>query len=796
MRARRRAGPAVRRPRRHAAVVAVFFLVAGCSRSADRAFELDLAKVEAVPSVDLEIVRQGDGTLTFIGGNRNPFVDFPLDLRAADYNLLEVHMTSHGASHRTPRVLFRTEGEGTRRFVEFRLPPRAPGSDEPFLVHLDGEPGWKGRVTGMRLHPTDIAGVTVDLESIRFRRLPLADIVGEDGDITHYRLGVETRDVVYVPVGTERRFSVELPGDGVLRYAVGLPEFAWERAPGEIWFRISHEGAGRREELQRVILDPDDPAHRGWQDRSVALPSDAGETIDLLLETKAPEGSPDVEIPAFFAHPRVAARTGPMPVLLISLDTLRADHLGLYGYPRATSPWLDRLARDSAVFLRAKSQATKTLPSHMTLFTGLLPSVHGVVDEGDMLPRGWPTWVDRLRERGYHTAAFTEDAFVSALFGFRYGFDRYHDGTFHIFGSEEKGGDVRATFERASRFFEENAGYPFFVFLHTYEPHSPYCAEPPLRGRFRESYEGVVPDCIADRYLKRISGLVDGGTFGDRDREAVIAAYDEEIRFTDAVLGQTLARLEELGLLDETLIVVVSDHGEDLGDHRRIGRHGHQVYDSVVHVPLLVRWPAGGVRAGIHHQPVGLTDVGPTILDLLGLGEADDRVQGRSLAPILRGRAASTGPVFSENRSVFLRVAVEQDGFKLIQNLGWNRQKFSPDEVPSSYREVFGPLPGDEDEFELYDLASDPAERVDLSASDDPVARRAKAALTESLQRMVLRSKEILEHAPPKAVAGFDRDIDAQLGALGYKEEVPEGGAPEGDEEEPDAGTEPGRSER
>lgn len=750
----------------------------------------------------------GDDEMEIVCEARHQYVDLAVDIDAGQYNVIEVAMTNRGGgSHHSPRLAWRGADQSFSEARDVRFPPRNPGSTKPYLLHVEENAGWSGRITELRLFPSDLP-CHVKIESIRLRQLPLAWILGGgeyEATIERFTIGPETRDVSFVPVGATHRQSFDVGADRLLRFGVGVPDHVRRRMTDAVEFEVRAAGGDL---IDRVVLEPLATGATGnqWVDRAVVVPG-AGSRVELVFATVGGRGSePDAvgltgtasEVAAFFAHPGFSASvpTGrPKNILLICLDTLRADHLGGYGYPRSTSPWLDRLARDSVQFVSATAQGAKTLPSHMSLFTGLLPSVHQIIDETDQLSVGWPMWVDDVRSMGYHSAAFTEDAFVSAVFGFSYGFDRYHDGTFHLLAGGEdldRGGDVRTTFGRGVDFLKAGATSPWLLFMHTYEPHSPYCPESEYRGMFADpSYSGPVSSCVQDRFLKEIHGRQQRSEFGEVDLAQVVGRYDEEIRFTDAEVSMFLAELEGSGEWDDTLTVLFSDHGEDFGDHRDIGRHGHQVYESVVHVPLLVRWPNGGIEPRVIDTPVMLMDVGPTVLELLG-ETPSDLIQGRSLVPLLRGdQWPGPDAVFAENRSVYQRIAVRDGDWKMILNLGWNREKVDPERVSPGHRVAFGST----DPVELYNLAEDPAERNNIAAAQSQVVARLRdriGALTESSQR-------IREQGPDKGTASPGGNIDKMLAELGYKESVDDetgddktgddtkgdgGGLPDGETEE------------
>ena len=439
-----------RRRRRGLAIVAlVAFLtgalvaIPGCGGGkSSNALVLDLAsKHRPIPSEGATVeIDSGEAFVT--ATRRQCYVDIEVDLEAERFNAVELAVELvEGGTHHAPRVAWRRAGESDfagEDELPFLHQPR--NSKAPELVHLQASPGWRGRIDRLRVYGADLPS-EVRIVSVRFVRVAYERFL-DLGAANHVTLGPETRiDARYVPVGAVIRESFEITRPATLTFAVGVPDWVWDRGIGPIVFRVAHDAPERRRELHRVILDGRTrPEDRGWVDRTVELlvprrgKPGVTETLDLLFDTNMGDDRVEEEVPAFFAHPTVrgseapADRGGRPNVLLVSLDTLRADHLGGYGYRRSTTPWLDRLSRDAVVFESAKAQAAKTLPSHMSLFTGLLPQTHTIVDEVDRLPEGWSLWVDSIRGAGYRTAAYTEDAFVAGLFGFKYGFERYHDG--------------------------------------------------------------------------------------------------------------------------------------------------------------------------------------------------------------------------------------------------------------------------------------------------------------------------------------------------------------------------------
>ena len=340
--------------------------------------------------------------------------------------------------------------------------------------------------------------------------------------------------------------------------------------------------------------------------------------------------------------PPSAPEAPPPNVLLISIDTLRADRLGCYGYQRRpTSPAIDAFAADAVRFERARSPSPWTTPAHMSLMTSLYPSGHGVnrsfeqMKAGDYrgLPEKATTLAEALAEQGYRTLALTGGGTVRGELGFDRGFEQYLDRNPRL---------TDETWSTLTGLLHDAAAEPFFLFFHTFEVHTPY-----THTRFvddvlseeqaREIDEGLRsnPDKHpTTRSLKRL--LRAGEVF---NAEVTGALYDGDIRHTDDFLARLFDLLRDSGLYERTIVVITSDHGEEFGDrdpNRFYNAHGRTLHREVVEIPLLVRVPGRFHSGGVVRQQVDLTDVAPTILDLLAL-QAPTSMRGRSLVPLMEG---------------------------------------------------------------------------------------------------------------------------------------------------------------
>ncbi|MCB9377704.1 MAG: sulfatase [Holophagales bacterium] len=319
--------------------------------------------------------------------------------------------------------------------------------------------------------------------------------------------------------------------------------------------------------------------------------------------------------------PKLAPTRG---IVLISLDTLRADRLGAYGYGRPTSPFLDSLAERAALFERHYVQAPATLPSHMSIFTGLWPREHGVVPPAHVLSSEIPTLPEVLRRHGFRNGAFTEGGWMGTGFGFERGFELYVP---HEYAADT---DIAATFDRGLDFLRRlEPGERFFLFLHTYSIHDPYDPPEPFRAELapRPLPAGAPPpdgEHLA-AFNERPAPLPEGtlAVYGD--------LYDASIRYVDSELERLFEELERMGLAGETTIVLTSDHGEEFLEHGRLVHT--QVYPECLHVPLLLVHPQ--LRTGIRVPALTRSiDLAATLWELAGVDDAPE-TSGTSLLPLL-----------------------------------------------------------------------------------------------------------------------------------------------------------------
>ena len=368
-------------------------------------------------------------------------------------------------------------------------------------------------------------------------------------------------------------------------------------------------------------------------------------------------------------------------VLLISLDTLRADHLSCYGYKRATSPRIDEVAKEGVLFENVVAASNWTIPSHMSLLTSLYPSAHRVENPNRCLGESVPTLAQVLEKQGYTTAGFVTGPNLNHRLGFHHGFQLYDDFTAtmmcesnlfedhpaNITGIDDVPTDHVIT-NLATLWLKQHGQEKFFLFLHYWDCHNDYIPPPPYDRQFDPGYQGKENGRMVVERWKDIEARI-----APADLAHLIALYDGEIAHTDDHVGQVLQLLQEMGLAEKTLLVIVSDHGEGFLEHGRI-LHGNTLFEELIHVPLILRLP-GVIPAGRRIQDnASQVDVMPTVLGLLGIA-APEGLQGMDLSRACRGLGGLPDRVvFSEtkgsiNTDVTLRAA-RWGPYKLIQQKG------------------------------------------------------------------------------------------------------------------------------
>ena len=570
---------------------------------------------------------------------------------------------------------------------------------------------------------------------------------GDEDLVSPIALGGESRPALIARTPAEFRYRVHVPPRATLTFALGILQ-----APGTTPDENDEPGAtlpGNRMRFE-VRAGEDGPdellfereihvARRGeWIEQQVDLSRLSGREVWLVFRSSFP-GAEDREEPlpliGVFGdpvlHDRARFREG-RGVVLVSIDTLRPDHMSVYNYPRKTTPGLEAFATEAIVFDDAVSTSSWTLPAHASLLTSTYPSVHGAVNLNVGLARSWPNLATVLRESGFTTQAMVTHVYLAPEYGFDEGFDR------HQYLPETRAEELT---DRAVRFLSAMGDRDFFLFVHYYDPHWHYDPPPPYDKEFDPSYEGEVSGVWWD-FKELAADEIDA-----RDLHHIKALYDGEIRYTDRHVERLFREMKSLGIFDKSVIVVTSDHGEEFLEH---GHWEHQktLYEELLRIPLLVKLPNGEIRGRRVSEQVSLVDVAPTILEALSVPRPSS-FEGRSLFELL-GAAPKR-----ERREAWSETEHTIDqSHKLSLRLGARGRKA-----------IFTVRDASVD-IELFDLAADPGELLPLGPTpiNDPMRKAFEKRLEDYLHDVAAAR----QGSPDIPSIELDPEEWERLRSLGY----------------------------
>jgi arylsulfatase A-like enzyme len=624
------------------------------------------------------------------------------------------------------------------------------------------------RIRHVLLRPTDVAGADFAIESVRlvFRREHLASVpsgVSWQGLRAIFRETLVTRSPETV------RFDVTMPSRPVLDLSLGTPEDA------AVTFRV----AVRRGDRETPVLTRTVTSGYRWERESVDLTDFAGQSVALSLSASAEKDG----TLAFWGAPAVRQRSAkdggggpPQTVVLVQGDTLRKDHLDMYGYARATAPTLRRLAEQGALFDNALTQTSWTKAAVPSVMTSLYPTTHGVHQIPDRLPASATTIAEVFRQAGYATVSFASAGFSGAFTNLHQGFEELHEVESTVGRAGPAGGTsktAREYVDRLSDWLDHHRDVPAFVYLHFMDPHSPYEPYPPYNTmwadpKWREEYlrelevlkKFIEAPFMADRGMPTREELIKAHL----DPEAFIRFskdwYDGSIRGMDAELSRVVERLQEMGLEDRSVIAFYADHGEEFHDHGRMW-HGQSVYGEMVRVPLVL-WGPGRVPKGVKvEEPVELIDVMPTLLEYAGLA-VPPAAQGQSLRPLLsangrEGKVAAAGSGWKRRPIIAEKQPMGGSGYPL--------QTECYAIVDGSWKLIHNVArPPEQPEFELFDFYKDPLDQTNVAAEHPDVVDRLGKAL-DAWHRMALEAKLKPDSEETK---GMTAEQLERLRSLGY----------------------------
>lgn len=598
--------------------------------------------------------------------------------------------------------------------------------------------------------PLPPAGDAPDPAGTKVQVLP----AGEAGR----KVRASAREVVGLPREHVTK-AVRIPQSARLNFGIGL-EGEEDVVPlyGARFTVEVQLGQERRTIFSRTIEREPDGDRRGWVDATVDLSDLAGSTVRFVFRADDVDGEEGDQgkrvVPLFNWSPvwgspilygPEAERNDNRPnIILICLDTLRADHLGCYGYDRNTSPNIDRLVTEGVLFERAIAPSSWTVPSHASMFTGLHPSVHqaGLYTLGpsQRLRDVEITLAELARSHGYLSAAYTEGCHVRAALGFAQGFELYSDGDVSKFPA----GHVEKTFTNALQWLETHGALPFMLFVHTYQPHAPY--KPP--GRFATMF---------DKDYSGTRGAYPRAAVSEADRVHSEALYDGEIAYTDEVVGTFFAELRTMGLLENTVIVLFSDHGEEFWEHGGY-QHARTLYNEVLHVPLFIRLVGDDPPSGRVARQVSLTDLYPTVLEIL---EIQQTLPPDCMSLLALVQDPGTQGRYDRN-AVFSELTVhdkETDDQGSTKRILWRMESVTTER--EKYIEC-----REKDTVELYQLDVDPEEKNDSAPQSEDRVGHYRVLLESYLARVA--TGRSVSSSSKQGVPVLSEEERRQLKALGY----------------------------
>jgi arylsulfatase A-like enzyme len=639
------------------------------------------------------------------------------------------------------------------------------------------QPSKMGGTKYLLMRPVSISGATFEIESVRMvsqkeHRESVPSGVGWQGlgSIFHETIVSRSPETV--------SFDVDLPANSWLDLNIGTPE------PGPVTFRVTAiQGGQERTLLERTVTTP----HR-WDPAPIDLAGLSGPAtlrFSLAVEQERLSGfwgSPVIRFrhpPLASAHPNaLGGAAPPRRVIFMMCDTLRKDHLGVYGYGRETAPRLAHIASEGTLFLDNVAQATWTKASTPSLMTSLYPTSTRVQGVPDRLSPAATTLAEVFRDAGYATVAYSSVAFTGRLTNLHQGFEEMHESS-SLDDPKYRGKTARSYVDRAGDWIERHPDTPFFMYLHVFDPHHPYEPRAPYDSTYvdpagREGHEKerelskkfIAEESMRGRGLPKPAELEKAGIDSAKWLTYESGWYDGSILGMDAELGRLLQRLRGLGMLEDTLFVFFGDHGESFGDHGQVW-HGHSVYGDLAGVPMLFYRP-GVIPAGLKiSETVRNLDLMPTVLDLSGL-PIPEKVQGQSLVPLMA--AARQAQVGSPETVPEIAATLGWTPQPAVTEKSMDPEGERPRDLESygivldGWKLVHNPHRGDSrPEFELYNHKDDPLNTKNVIDQHSDIAESLKAKLAEwheMVERDKLPEGESLKDLP-------DEELQ-RLKSLGY----------------------------
>jgi choline-sulfatase len=682
-----------------------------------------------------DLIVKGEGSTPVILSPKQPAIDWSL------YEAVEIRMSAQGGTEVKIKI-----GD-----FESKQKLGPPGEYSVYRFELNGDAPKSGRVLGFM--PTDSLAELVAIHSIKLIPRP-AGYPKPAGRVSSLGKRDEYRSAIYAHSPSTIAFRIAAPKNGHLHFGIGVTS---RSDPVRFW--VSVEGSAG-ELYAKTLGDPEE-----WEDADVDLSRYRGRSIKLVLHTASDRDG----VVGLWANPLLtsAAPRGRPNVLIYTIDTLRADHASLYAYGRDTTPFLKKLGASGIVFDDCQAQATWTKSSIASLMTSLYSFTHGIIDDADTIPPNAATLAEQLRAAGYVTASIVASPFVGRATGLQRGFDymlEYPTVQRQHSEQADRGTDSAPLNKVVFPWLERHRDEPFLLYAHATDPHAPYQPPSPFDGKFANPADTPEFDrTYAGFKTSREYGggavisreiCAKAGIDPDRFIHEAIDRYDGEILHNDSSLELLAGKLKQLGILDNTLIIVLSDHGEEFWDHGWTA-HGQSVYQELTHCVLTMWNPALLPAPRRIGDPVQLIDVMPTLLDLLGL-QAPEIMEGQSLVPLAQGR-----PFQRRGLVISSRFAAANPLGLVPEN---STDSFAV--IDSQWKLIFRNKVRNTNikRVELYDRVSDRDERNDLASLHSREVETRMSALMQWIEAQ----KKIHAVIGHTGTSVLDRQTIEQLRSLGY----------------------------
>jgi arylsulfatase A-like enzyme len=683
-----------------------------------------------------ELVLKGEGSTPVIKSPTSPSIDW------SRYEALRIRMISEGGKEIKLRL-------GSTELKQPLAPPM-----EYRVYRFDLKIDGASFTQPLALMPTDDLFAPVAIDFIEL--IPRKEELSSSAGITTVGKQEEYRNTLFARAPASISYELAVPKRSpALHFGLGVS------GKGPVVFRIL-AGPSKTELFSKTVSDS-----ASWDDAQVDLSAYAGTTTRFVFETQS--SAPDAV--GLWTNPLITSREPKSRpnILLYVVCTLRPDHTSLYGYQRDTTPFLKKLGASGVVFDDAVSQAPWTKPSVSSLMTSLYAYTHGIVNETDTIPQGAATLAQQLRAAGYVTASIVANPFAGRTSGLDRGFDYMMEYPFvqrNRTDAVDRGTDSAAINRAIMPWLDRHHDEPFFLYVQSTDPHAPY--RPPAEFESLFSNPADTPAFDRDYGVLRNIRAYGGGatvTAAEMRRKGIdpdeylkraVGRYDGEIAHNDRRIEELVGRIKQLGVLDNTLVVIASDHGEEFWEHG-FGAHGHSLYQELIHSVLLFWSPRLLPLPRRVSTPVQLIDVMPTVLEMVG-ARIPPTAEGQSLVPLFKGQPLPRAIPMVATKFA-LPTAKPGGGVpsNLTDTFAW---------FDHAWKLIYRTQAGRAHlkELELYDRRSDPLDRDDVSAGHPDIAGKMKA----DLDRWLGAEKQVRLKLGPNGSRPLDTQTIERLRSLGY----------------------------